>query len=374
MRSALSVPLKEKTLDNPALILQRYLPSKPDEIGDKSDPAVKRRTFDAASTATSSNSLRQIYEASFERWTDSFEIPGPYHRSERLQTNSRVVIGLGTENVLEAGLRLNRPHGVPIVPGSALKGLASHYCHEIWGALHDAEATEANLSFRRGGAYHRLLFGKTDDSGIIIFHDSWILPESLRNSLRQDIITAHHHNWQNNPESAPTDFDSPVPIPFVSIAGTFDVRVSWAGPVGVPTELASSWTDLAMRLLTEALKEWGIGGKVTSGYGRLTHETQQRKSVATEAARVEIKSGDIVEVQLLEKPTKKGGRRAVHEPSGRVGNFISDEALHDRKPGDRLQVKVEFVSGPSEARFRFPVPPLEPEARKKQTGSSGKRS
>ncbi len=139
MRSALSVPLKETCLDNPALILHRYLASKAQESGNKSNPEGKRVTLEAAVTATSSNALHQMYKASFDRWSGSFEPRAPY-RSERFRTQARLVIGLGAENVLEAGLRLNHPYGVPIVPGSALKGLASHYCHEIWGALHDAEA------------------------------------------------------------------------------------------------------------------------------------------------------------------------------------------------------------------------------------------
>jgi CRISPR-associated protein Cmr6 len=373
MRSALSVPLKETCLDNPALILHRYLASKAQESGNKSNPEGKRVTLEAAVTATSSNALHQMYKASFDRWSGSFEPRAPY-RSERFRTQARLVIGLGAENVLEAGLRLNHPYGVPIVPGSALKGLASHYCHEIWGALHDAEAPEANLSFRRGGAYHRQLFGETDDGGTIVFHDSWIVPESLRNSLRLDVITGHHQKWQNDQNSAPTDFDSPNPIPFLSVVGTFDMRVSWAGPSETPAELAMAWTDLAMRLLTEALKEWGIGGKVTSGYGRLMHETQEQETAAATATRVEIKNGDVVEIRLLAEKTKNGGWKAIHEPSSRVGNFISDEALHDRQPDDRLLVKVEFVTGLNGARFRFPIPVPEPEVRRQRAGPSGRRS
>lgn len=48
-------------------------------------------------------------------------------------TGGRMIIGLGGENVLETGLTLNHTYGTPMIPGTALKGLAAHYCHKAWG-------------------------------------------------------------------------------------------------------------------------------------------------------------------------------------------------------------------------------------------------
>ena len=55
--------------------------------------------------------------------------------------------------MLETGIRLHHTYGLPIIPGSALKGLASHYCAQVWG--HDEE----KRSFRRNEEYHKFLFG-----------------------------------------------------------------------------------------------------------------------------------------------------------------------------------------------------------------------
>lgn len=124
--------------------------------------------------------------------------------------------------------------------------------------------------FRRDGAYHDLLFGFSRDaeadSGTIVFHDAWITPDTVPGCLCQDVMTPHHPKWQNN-EAAPTDFDSPIPVSFLSVNGTFRVGVSWAGPANHPQ--AANWTELAFSLLKEALREWGVGGKTSSGYGRL---------------------------------------------------------------------------------------------------------
>ena len=54
-----------------------------------------------------------------------------------LSTAGRLIVGLGSENVLETGIRLHHTYGLPIIPGSAFKGLAAHYCHEAWGPTND---------------------------------------------------------------------------------------------------------------------------------------------------------------------------------------------------------------------------------------------
>lgn len=174
--------------------------------------------------------------------------------------------------MLEAGLRLHHTYGLPVIPGSALKGLASHYCARVWGQPHRADAApDESRAFRRQGPYHDLLFGRTRDeeadAGAVVFHDAWITPQTTADCLCLDVMTPHHQQWQGEDAPPPTDFDNPVPVNFLSVAGAFRVGVSWADPPEHPQ--AKNWTELAFTLLTEALKEWGIGGKTSSGYGRL---------------------------------------------------------------------------------------------------------
>src|SRR5207248_3340620 len=114
---------------------------------------------------------------------------GP-HRSEDLKTAGRLVVGLGAESVLETGIRLHHTYGLPSIPGSALKGLASHYCARVWGQA------EGNRLFQKEKDYHKLLFGATDDGGVILFHDAWILPDSVHDGcLLLDVMTPHHTEW-----------------------------------------------------------------------------------------------------------------------------------------------------------------------------------
>jgi hypothetical protein len=147
--------------------------------------------------------------------------------------------------------------------------------------------------------FHRLLFGTTDDSGCIVFHDSWLTPDSPQ-PLVLDVMTPHHPKWNDVKDPvAPTDFDSPTPVPFLSVTGAFHVAVAWRGPAH---DKAKCWTQLALSLLCDALKDWGIGGKTSSGYGRLVLPPPPPAPAPLRKRH----SGEKARVKLL-RPRPKGG-------------------------------------------------------------------
>lgn len=290
---------------HPGLLLQRYLCE--NATGEGGNPEEKRAILQAAINAARNDDVQALYQSAFDRWSKSF----PKHTaSSELQTAGRLIVGLGSENVLETGLRLHHTYGMPIVPGSALKGLAAHYSAQIWGSADPnfkkptPSENDAHRKFLAGDGpqpednFHRLLFGNTDDSGCIVFHDAWFVPGSEPKPLKLDVMTPHHPDYNRDPEKdqnfrAPTDFDSPTPIPFLSVTGNFLVAVSWHGP---EHDQAAKWTELALSLLRDALFEWGVGGKTSSGYGRFDkarweeselqrhREAAQRQQEAEEAA------------------------------------------------------------------------------------------
>jgi len=288
---------------HPGLLLQRFVAHPAD--GSERWSKEKRELLTAAIAAAGNADLRVLYRSAFGRWERSLP---ELTAANNFRTEGRLIVGLGSENVLETGIRLHHTYGLPVIPGSALKGLAAHFCHEKWGRLSEAEnATDESKQFRREtGAYHRLLFGITEDSGYLVFHDAWLLPDSS-NPLVLDVMTPHHPKWLDG-SKPPTDFDSPVPVPFVSVAGAFKVAVSWHGPV---SEKAASWTALAFDLLAEALREWGVGGKTSSGYGQLTevNPAGRRKAFSAEALGLP-QVGTVVEATLLDAPKKNKPWRA----------------------------------------------------------------
>ncbi len=269
------ITLRNKRADrgqHAGLLLQRYLCE--NATGDGGNPKEKRSLLDAAINAAVNEEVRALYRIAFDRWSASLPTdPAPVD----LATTGRLIVGLGSENVLETGIRLHHNYGMPIIPGSALKGLAAHYCDQVWGPTEKKfkqptkVEDEAYRKFLAGkdpkpeDNLHRLLFGNTDDSGCIVFHDAWLTPDSPK-PLVLDVMTPHHPKWLDG-SVPPTDFDSPTPVPFLSVTGAFHVAVSWHGPA---SDKAKNWTERALSLLCDALKDWGVGGKTTSDYGRLT--------------------------------------------------------------------------------------------------------
>ncbi|MBY0229225.1 MAG: type III-B CRISPR module RAMP protein Cmr6 [Gemmataceae bacterium] len=220
--------------DHPGLLLDRFLVSQ-DEKASLIAYAARARPEEA------------MYRLAFARHCAGLlpvDVKTPEH--------GRLIVGLGQKGVVEAGLRLHHTYGTPLIPGSALKGLAAHYAHEQGGAKYHRET----------GEIHRLLFGTTEENGCIRFDDAWARPGY---DLHRDVMTPHHPEWQEGGK-APTDFDSPVPVPFVSVSGTFRLALSWQGPL---CDDAAKWVKRTMDILTRALAEWGVGGKTSSGYGRL---------------------------------------------------------------------------------------------------------
>jgi CRISPR-associated protein Cmr6 len=203
-----------------------------------------------------------LYEAAFRRrleWVETLKgqcaIEAPIVATPEHQ---RLVIGLGNSSPLETGLTLHRTYGVPIIPGSALKGIAA-------SSIADRKERE-------------LLFGGTDDAGFVTCHDAWILPGSLtstKQGLLCDVITPHHSHYYDGKHYSggsrqgqiipPTDLDDPNPVSFLSVRGRFHIVLTCEDP----SADGKAWLRRARDILLAVLKDSGVGGKGASGYGRL---------------------------------------------------------------------------------------------------------
>lgn len=202
-----------------------------------------------------------IYSRAFERWKNS--------TAEGLdavfETKSRLIVGLGNDSVLETGITLHSAYGTPAIPGSALRGLCAHFAADVWGAKDPLFL--APSEGKAGGYAYSFLFGSTSNAGFMTFLDAWILPGELTNSGRGlilDVMTPHHP--QRSELRLPSDHDDPSPVSFLSVAGAFRTVITCE--LDDPAE-RSRWLGLAMKLLTAALQQWGIGGKTNAGYGRM---------------------------------------------------------------------------------------------------------
>lgn len=219
------------------------------------DDSDKARSSLLDCTRQAPKAAKKMYQNKFNLFKQCL----PRHSiSTLVKVDGRAVIGLGVESPLETGLTLHHTYGVPYIPGSALKGLASHFCAQVWG--------DHNEDFRFDGKYHDVLFGTTERSGYIVFNDGWLSPESLTSCLGKDVMAVHHPNYYKaDNDSPPSDFDDPNPIIFLSVQGSFLLSVH----CNVSDDSGKAWAKLSMKLILDALENWGIGAKTSAGYGRM---------------------------------------------------------------------------------------------------------
>lgn len=236
-------------------------------------------------TQSANMSFSDVYKSAYRRW----HTLKPKHKpslDREFATRSRLVIGLGGASVHETGLTLHRIYGVPYLPGTALKGLTAAYCRNYPGGSTDANAPQ----FSEQGDVYRALFGgpaltdpktktviKPACAGFISFLDAWLIPppnDAAGIGIHTDVLTPHHQNYNGGPTdqeggkfAPPTDFDEPIPVPFLSITGKFCVRLVADTSPSDPN--GDKLLQLAMDLLEKALSTNGLGGKTTSGYGRM---------------------------------------------------------------------------------------------------------
>ena len=257
---------------NASLLLASYLQAQKTE-GDANQADEHLALLKAAIQA--SHNAKPFYENAYRRRTAYLaKLCNPV--CAEFKVKGRLIVGLGGENVLETGITLQHTYGTPVIPGSALKGLAAHYCDQVWG-LENPEfkrkvAVDKDKQVRevfRQGTYHHILFGNNEDCGHITFHDAWLVPDSLdkkNEGLVLDVMTPHHGDYSMaEDETPPADFDDPTPLPFLAVAGTFQLVIS----TDDDSENGKQWVVRAMELLSAALENWGVGGKTNAGYGRM---------------------------------------------------------------------------------------------------------
>lgn len=233
----------------------------------------------------------QGYPVAFRRWERALRASGALVFVA--QAKSRLLVGHGNPAPTEVGLTLHRTWGVPMIPGSALKGLLAHYVRVTYGpaeetAAHprDPQHREPDRAAFQGviwdgkrlvqgpGDVYRRIFGAPDVDGSnplelgarrgkVVFEDALWVPDQDTIPLARDILTVHQKSYYRS-ATLPNDYDEPQPITFLSVRPGAHFLIALSGPPDEKPLLLR-----AQRYLEEALEEWGIGGKTAAGYGRL---------------------------------------------------------------------------------------------------------
>jgi len=237
-----------------------------------------------------------------------------------MTTISRLVVGLGIESVIETSLALHGIHGFPIIPGSALKGLARAVAFfqvaqtlglaaldidEYQRRKHlerseqtpldklavllegdpfaesavrnlnnlqtdpavDAKAKIKTISIKEliqmeSFSNFRRVFGILGCAGSVVFLDA--MPKRTP-KLSVDVMNPHYPKYYSdvNGQIPPSDDQSPNPVAFLTVEedSVFGFAVAPRGNTDKrDVGLAQQWLELGLR-------EVGIGAKTAAGYG-----------------------------------------------------------------------------------------------------------
>lgn len=290
-RELLSVAmLNGQDIDNYALKLQKTA-NFPDEgkvaaiykaerksRGQKEGPLLYKTNFDSIPFDSINRRLYQnaVEQSKKEQLLKTFE----------LFTATRLIIGIGGASVYEVGLTLHHVYGIPYIPASAIKGLIrswmiqSQYDNDEGKAIGEKEfcdlfgcpAEWKDEEKRSHKSYYENHKGEYDKlsgerQGNIVFFDAF---PSSPPEIKEDVMNVHYPDYYRG-EAPPTDFQSPNPIAFLTVAeGT-----SFQFMIGVKENLEREENDTnyesllgrAEELLISALTHHGIGAKTAVGYG-----------------------------------------------------------------------------------------------------------
>jgi CRISPR/Cas system CMR subunit Cmr6 (Cas7 group RAMP superfamily) len=182
-------------------------------------------------------------------------------------TEWRLAVGLGNKaNAHEIGLALHGTYGWPVIPGSALKGLAA-----AWAVASGEEPAVVRRVFGAPRTDVPPVPADSDEPraarGSVCFMDA--IPAAQPVGVFPDVLTPHVKPYYDNVASGrpvvvpPAEYHNPVPLTFLTVRGAFAVDLY--GPAGSDLDLAAGW-------LKKAGDELGAGGKTAAGYGYLTVE------------------------------------------------------------------------------------------------------
>ncbi len=176
------------------------------------------------------------------------------------KTDGRFITGMGREHPVENGVCWHHTLGIPYLPGSSIKGIVRSWA-KTW--LKDDKVEQ--------------ICGPEDDNarqvGSVIFFDA--LPVKPI-KMEIDIMTPHYSEYyrENVP---PADCYSPIPIPFLTVAGEQSFMFSLA-PRRPGDESNLEDVKIAAEWLEQALTIIGAGAKTAAGYGRFMPDAEAKKA------------------------------------------------------------------------------------------------
>lgn len=258
------------------------------------------------------------FEDIIQKQKEQVKLITPQHKCWIQSTNGRMVTGLGGASVYETSMTLHHIYGIPYIPASSIKGVVRSWIIQqiIYPNLLEEDKTfeqlepkEQNKKLEKAamqGNVFAAIFGTDDNAsdskahrGNIIFFDAFPTSEP---SIEVDIMTPHYSDYygdtDNKKQKAPTDTESPIPIPFLTVAkdtkfqfiigkqkGGADLKLKEEiknSPLITKSnnklDENSDLIAITTYWLKQALSQHGIGAKTAVGYGYFNEKEEKCSS------------------------------------------------------------------------------------------------
>ena len=246
---------------NASLLLDHCLQEVPERSSDNKAQRAREELLYRMEIAAIHPETQKLYKKAFQRRQKMLKDCSEARNFET-PNESRLIVGLSGGTALDTSITLHRLYGMPMIPGSSIKGITAHYCSDVYGT---------DPHWKRGGEIYNAIFGSSasekeeeQQKSAFVFYDAWLHPvESRKSPFVREIMTPHHSKYYTGDQLYPTDFDQPVPVSYLAAHGKFEIRI------GCLDQQCKVCLPIIFRLVEEALETRGIGGKTTSGYGRL---------------------------------------------------------------------------------------------------------
>lgn len=163
----------------------------------------------------------------------------------KMKVRGKLLLGAGNPSLIEVGITLSRNYGLPIIPGTAIKGTFASF-------LFDRDEYESLAH----------IFGDTEREGSLIFLDA-IPVSDLKFSL--DIVNPHFQPYYMKEKLPPNDWYNPVPKRYLVVSSGvfwFTVLETCSGVI------EKSEKEQIKQRFVEMLRTYGMGAKTSYGYGR----------------------------------------------------------------------------------------------------------
>jgi CRISPR-associated protein Cmr6 len=246
----------------------------------------------------------ELLQACLERQKGQVEALGGV--TLEAETSGRFVSGLGGAHPFETGFVWHRVLGVPYLPGSGVKGAVRAWT-EHWLGERDAAGR---------------LFGGPGGMGALVVLDA--LPTKPP-ALETDVMTPHYGAYYGEGEP-PGDYLSPIPVPFLAVAGGQGFRFSLLPTVKSDEESLQRGVEL----LKEALETIGAGAKTSAGYGAFTVKAP-KKDLRFEQMETRIQAQNPNAIGSISTLVDELANLSAGERRKRLAELIHNRFLSDSK-------------------------------------------